>query len=184
MVKKKKSSQFLRSCIFDALMILLQEKRYEEITVSEITSKAGVSRMTYYRTYSSKEDIVIQYFKEKIADLSEKDPLFGKRSTEIWYETLLNFVYSEQDLMTKIQRTPELSKACQTYFVDLLQYLFRKYRDLDIDDPIVLYEIIYKAGAIYFLITKWIGDGFKVTPQVLLEWIKQYEHGSSIERPQ
>ncbi|WP_369528982.1 TetR/AcrR family transcriptional regulator, partial [Dubosiella newyorkensis] len=54
MVKKKKSSQFLRSCIFEALMILLQQKRYEEITVSEIANKAGVSRMTYYRTYSSK----------------------------------------------------------------------------------------------------------------------------------
>ena len=51
-------------------MILLQQKRYEEITVSEIANKAGVSRMTYYRTYSSKEDIVIQHFKEKLQEIT------------------------------------------------------------------------------------------------------------------
>lgn len=83
MVKKKKSSQFLRSCIFEALMILLQQKRYEDITVSEITSKAGVSRMTYYRTYSSKEDIIIQYFKEKVNALLEKEPEIGDEPTEV-----------------------------------------------------------------------------------------------------
>lgn len=74
-------------------MILLQQKRYEEITVSEIANKAGVSRMTYYRTYSSKEDIVIQHFKEKLQEITEIDPAIGKKPRIEWYRVLLEFVY-------------------------------------------------------------------------------------------
>ncbi len=116
MVKKKKSNQFLRSCIFEALMILLQQKKYDDITVSEITSKAGVSRMTYYRTYSSKEDIVIQHFKEMVTELKEKDPEIGNQPYEVWYKVLLDFVYSEQELMAYILRTPRSGQCVRIVF--------------------------------------------------------------------
>lgn len=184
MVKKKKSSQFLRSCIFEALMILLQQKRYEDITVSEITSKAGVSRMTYYRTYSSKEDIIIQYFKEKVNALLGKEPEIGDEPTEVWYRKCLHFVYDEPVLMTKIQQTPDLAKASQSYLIDLLQYMFRKYRNADLDDPVILNGLIYKAGGFIFVVSKWIRTGLKESPEEILEWIRKYEQQSSFEKPQ
>ena len=178
MVKKKKSNQFLRSCIFEALMILLQQKKYDDITVSEITSKAGVSRMTYYRTYSSKEDIVIQHFKEMVTELNEKDPEIGNQPYEVWYKVLLDFVYSEQELMAYILRTPVLASACESFLLDLGQYCLRKYRDLDLDDPYVLNWVMYKAGAFSFVVSRWIKNGFKETPEKILEWIVHYENES------
>ncbi len=53
-----------KDCIFTALISLMEQKEYKYITVTDIARKAGMSRMTYYRTYSSKEDILVQHFQK------------------------------------------------------------------------------------------------------------------------
>jgi len=42
-------------------MIIMKRKDFNEISITEITQKAGVSRMAFYRNYKSKEDIIINY---------------------------------------------------------------------------------------------------------------------------
>ena len=58
MGRKKISSDFLKECIADALFILLRTKSIESITVREITELANVSRITYYRNFTSKENVI------------------------------------------------------------------------------------------------------------------------------
>ncbi len=52
------SNKITRECIETALILLMSEKDYSNITISEIVQRAGVSRTAYYRNYSSKEDIL------------------------------------------------------------------------------------------------------------------------------
>lgn len=54
-------NQLIRESIFTALMILMEKKSFEEISITELAKKAGVSRMSYYRNYHSKEDIISLY---------------------------------------------------------------------------------------------------------------------------
>lgn len=68
MKRRNITNEFLKECIADALIKLLQEKPMENISISEITDLAGVGRSTYYRNFTSKEDI-----------LSFKLHLLGKR---------------------------------------------------------------------------------------------------------
>jgi AcrR family transcriptional regulator len=42
-----------RSWISEALMLLMDEKPYDKITVSDITEKAGIARQTFYRNYDN-----------------------------------------------------------------------------------------------------------------------------------
>ena len=44
MTRQRKTSEFLRTCIFEALMLLLDQKKYEDITISELAEKAGVGQ--------------------------------------------------------------------------------------------------------------------------------------------
>lgn len=60
MSAKNAANQLARECIVTALLQLLKEKPLSALSISEITSRAGVSRMTYYRNYKSKEDIFVQ----------------------------------------------------------------------------------------------------------------------------
>jgi AcrR family transcriptional regulator len=50
-----------KSWIFDALMLLMDAKPYNSITVSDITEKAGVSRQTFYYYYKDKTDIIVEH---------------------------------------------------------------------------------------------------------------------------
>lgn len=67
MDKKNTANQLAKECMVTALIQLLMEKNLSEITISELSRRAGVSRMTYYRNYTSKEDIFIQYLHEIFA---------------------------------------------------------------------------------------------------------------------
>lgn len=67
MARKKNSRDFLKECMADALFILLQTKSIEEITISEVTALANVSRITYYRNFTSKESM-IEFKLDKLID--------------------------------------------------------------------------------------------------------------------
>ena len=53
-------SELSRSWMCAALLQLMEEKPFNRISITEITKKAGVSRVTFYRHYTSKEDIFIK----------------------------------------------------------------------------------------------------------------------------
>ncbi len=50
-----------RRAIIEAFLGLLQEKRFSEITVTDIVARAGVARMSYYRNFDSKEQVIEAY---------------------------------------------------------------------------------------------------------------------------
>ena len=46
--------------IYSAFLQLLDKKHYDSISVCEICTKAGVSRMSFYRNFESKEDLTFK----------------------------------------------------------------------------------------------------------------------------
>ena len=70
--EKTTDHTLVKECIFTALILLMEQQDYDKITITDITKKAGVSRMTYYRLYSSKEDILLQQFSKIIQELTDK----------------------------------------------------------------------------------------------------------------
>ena len=53
-----------KECIVSALLQLIYIKPLSAITISELCKKAGVSRMTFYRNYNSKEEIFTKHLSE------------------------------------------------------------------------------------------------------------------------
>lgn len=56
----------IKECIFEAYLQLLEEQKSDSISITEITERAGVSRVSYYRNYSSKFDIIEDYLKDYV----------------------------------------------------------------------------------------------------------------------
>lgn len=59
MDKRLEANLRVKNSITDALFALMHEKSFAKITVTEIITRAGVARASYYRNYESKEDILI-----------------------------------------------------------------------------------------------------------------------------
>ena len=58
---------FTRMCIGEAVIRLLKNNNYDKIRVTAIARTAGVSRMTFYHYYETKEDALSDYFHEIVA---------------------------------------------------------------------------------------------------------------------
>ncbi|MBE6123330.1 MAG: TetR/AcrR family transcriptional regulator [Solobacterium sp.] len=65
---KSRGHFVVKDSLTEALLQLMSEKPFAEITVTELTDKAGISRATYYRNYSSKEEIISGFMTRMIDD--------------------------------------------------------------------------------------------------------------------
>ena len=87
------SNLFTKECICTALLTLMAVKTFEQITVTDIIKKAGVSKGGFYRNYKSKEDVLQQICEELfqyILEYMEEHRLY--ENTRQWFVEFFNNV--------------------------------------------------------------------------------------------
>lgn len=71
-MNNQQKNSYVKQKITEALLSLLEQKSLEDIAVSEITATAQVGRASFYRNYTSKEDVLRQYDRELIREWGQK----------------------------------------------------------------------------------------------------------------
>lgn len=70
---KSESKYYNTACLMDeALLVLLERKPYEYITVKEICEKAGVNRSTFYLHYENMNDLLSECLKYVAVNLKSR----------------------------------------------------------------------------------------------------------------
>ncbi|MDR1352861.1 MAG: TetR/AcrR family transcriptional regulator [Treponema sp.] len=102
--------QRTRSWIFEALMILMDEKPYKKITVSDITEKAGIARQTFYHNYDDKDDVVFEYVKNTMhTDLLKIETnQDSKKQNDIVLTFNHTYMVKHRDTLKKILSTADI----------------------------------------------------------------------------
>lgn len=59
MGRRAETTEYLKECIADALITLMQDNPIEKIKIQEITDLAKVGRVTYFRNFNSKTEVLI-----------------------------------------------------------------------------------------------------------------------------
>lgn len=62
MRRKSTTTEMMKSYIVDSLLLLMEQKDFQDITIGEIVKNAGVNRSTYYRHFKKKEDVISYFF--------------------------------------------------------------------------------------------------------------------------
>ena len=167
MDKRIKENIRVKNQIANAFFQLLEDCNEDEetITISQITSKAGVSRMAYYRNFKSKSNIVDYYLSEKL----QKD-LFIKLSKQFDFWSIeYGTVFWE---LMKSQRDTLLLLRKHGYGDSILSAFTKCNEELIGDMPhnsIERYKIYYAAGASYNATIHWLDNGCKEPPRSLAE---------------
>ena len=134
-------------CIYEALIRLMNKKQYQDITITDITKKAGVSRMAYYRNYTDKDEILLRrlrmYLDQAEADLQSKHDLSQK---EFW----MNFVQSQQtDSINDYILRAGLFEQSFSIHKDYLMRIYTTLFGLDPADQNTVMLIYQKLGSIF-----------------------------------
>lgn len=105
----------MKSYIADSLLILMEHKDFQSISIGEITEKAGVNRSTYYRHFGKKEDVIL-YFLDHLA----KTFLEWARPQNLPLEDYLTELYSHY-LRHKKQMLTIYKNGLSALFLDILR---------------------------------------------------------------
>ena len=98
----------LSGCIVQSLLLLLQDKSIEEISVKEIVEKAGVNRSTYYRHFGTKQDVIRHFYQLRLDEYLSC--VSANISTRSYFTGMFEFLLLEE-LNTRIAQVHGNSKA-------------------------------------------------------------------------
>ena len=87
----EESREFTRNCISAALIVLLNKDKLENITITQLCHVAGVSRMAFYRNYSSIDEVLVDKIKEYAMRLA------SQVGTDIYNNWVIIFKETEKD---------------------------------------------------------------------------------------
>lgn len=165
-------NQFVRMCIAKTLLRLMDEKNLEEITITELVKKANVSRMTFYKYYKSKQEVLEDYMYEIVNDYMED----AKRREDIGgfhdYSHICHCFQFFQQFESFIQT------LIHANMYSVIINALNDYMDLYVmpDYNRTRYDLYYYAGALCNTYIKWVESGMKESPEEIAEIVYRHLH--------
>ena len=158
--------QLTKEYIVESLFILMKNKNFHDITIQEITDKAGVNRSTYYRNFNSKEAI-IEFFLYNIMDnyIKEYATLKTDSIKTYLYTIFKHFYYYKSELL--LINKNELSYL----LLNVLNNKFNEIYNLNETDLGQQYKLYYHIGGIYNNYILWFSHDMRETPEELANLI-------------
>lgn len=157
-MKRNPTNMFVRDCMTQALFKLMKTKDFHDITVSALVKTAGVSRNSFYRNYSSMEDILRQYLAEQ---------------TKLWWDSYLSHLHPNiiEEIFLHLLDMQEvitlLYESGMSYL--LMEHIVRCGRESLTGELSNAYQTAYMSGGLCGLVNEWILRGMKETPREMQE---------------
>lgn len=159
MARRTETTEYLKECVADALIELMETTPLEKIKVQDITDRAGVGRVTYFRYFESKTDILSFKLMTLWYRWIEKHPYpheAGDYEHALWF---FSFCYSIRPLLTILHK--------QGKHIILLDVFLHYVTATVSDTGQERYLKMYTAFGMLGVVTEWIGSDFKETPAEL-----------------
>lgn len=177
-LRHDRRSQRTQQALIEALLALLAEKLYDEISINEIVDRANVGRSTFYAHYQTK-DALLQSGFERVLDLlaqhvnvggSEKDlrldttPLF--RHAQGHYELYRTLVWgSGYELLTR-----DGHAALSARLQDRLAPLLPGKPEPHVPLPVLAHSL---AGTLLLLLKWWLDHKMPYPPEQMDVFFQQ-----------
>ncbi len=169
------SNKLTKECLQMALIYLLNEKPIEKITITELVKRSGVSRTSFYRNYSSKEDIIIE-MEEQICQAISKSlssPDYQDNLRQ-WFLDCFQAVKDNASLFHLFLQT----NIAQETLKGLNSILESFHHPQTIKEH---YQILAIEGAFSSILTDWFINGMKEEVSFMADICESLIHGKTLQ---
>ena len=157
-------SRRTRKWLQEALLVLMKEKSFREIQITEIADRAQVSRPAFYLHFHSKEELLLSHvdavFEEFHTELSSEvaaDNIDRKKFSIMLFQYWER--YAETLRMVIQAGNPDiLLERLKEYVGVIIKEIAAKTRKPAIDPRLQELIVGYVAGGAYMLLTQWISN--------------------------
>lgn len=144
----------------ESLIELMKKKDFDKITNKDITSKAGLSDITIYRNFKTKEEIIKYYLK----DLFDSWRNTWQEDENIGYQ-IFSFFWKNKNIIDLLYKA-----KLQYLLIDNILELFGYKRE---DPDAIAYSKVTVAYLIFGWCCEWYKRGMKNTPEEMAQYFNQ-----------
>ena len=147
---------YIKDYITDSLLSLIKTSTLDKITITDIIKKAGVSRVSFYRNFASKEDILDKYLTNVTDNFIKSSNIsFKKDSLEPYFITLFTHLENHKNFAYSLYKSNCLY---------LIENQFRRIfyvKNPEYDN----YKKEFYVGGIFNIYRYWLINGCKETSE-------------------
>ena len=167
-LSNSEANKITRESICTALLELLQDKDFNEISVSELVRRAGVSRQSFYRNYKTKEDIVLEIERTVGWAVIEKmkDPVY-RNNPRKWYTDFFSIIKDNSAAVTLLLK----ADLFVTIFDKIPSYIESQ---METCGPELHYQIVGSMAAVHSVARDWFINGMKESEEDMADFCMRY----------
>ena len=161
------SHRLTRECIEQALVELLKTRKFQGITITDITNKAGVSRAAFYRNYDSREAVLralVSGGSEAIVAHMQECRTEGE--PRLFWKALFEGIAERADICKTLFQAGQGETLLEIYGEVLPDYPMKVYN-------LSPYHLHFWTGAIYNVTREWVLGGMKESIDEMADFLTQ-----------
>lgn len=175
--KRDRRNLKTESAIKEAFISLLKEKRFETITVKELTDRADIHRATFYDHY---EDIYNLY-RVMVGDiLDDIADIYAKKQPNTYYEfysEIIDYISQRLELArhvfinSRVDHNTTMLYEITSYLVDMTKKLWMNEYGIEEINLKLEYQAYYRVYGIIALVGHWISSDYSMPAEDLKKLI-------------
>lgn len=164
MTEPHTTNAVVKDSITQALLILMKNSPLSEISVTSIVQKAGVGRVSFYRNFKSKHDVLEQHLLNLIQEWGKEFESHG--DPNYFSESLFNHYYKNKDFYLLLYKHELSSMVYET-----IRHGTKIYES---QNSLERYGKSMIAGMLFGCIDEWMRQGMQETPEEMVTLWEQH----------
>ncbi len=169
------------SLMDEALLLLLEQKEFDRITVKELCQKAGVNRTTFYLHYENMNDLleetverINQRFKESLSVITPGDLSSEVLTSEKYLRPYLGFIKENRRAYRVIHLKDKLFQSQET-FESMYQTVFAPaLTHFGVSKQEQKYVFAFYTQGTVAIIGKWLEDNCRDDIDMIIDLIARH----------
>lgn len=161
MGRGNKTTEFLKECLSDALLRLMREKSFKNISIQEIADAAGVGRATWFRNFANKSEAItfklVQLWNRWI---DEHSVVVRDRFTLANAKDFFQFNFEIGHLLQVICKSNMQSAIYDAFYQIMMPQYGNSAKER--------YQMRFYSYGLFGLLDEWIKGGFQETPREMV----------------
>ena len=164
----KNTNEVVIESITQAMAAMIVEQRFDDISITDLVRRAGVSRNSFYRNFKDKDDVLRHYIE------GETDEWMGQRGwthivdpkeNKLRMEHLLTHMYEYRDFVAGLMRDRKMYLMASEFERVTKQNIGQYY------DP---WRLAFLIGGVYQLYVHWVETDYALPPREVAVLFSSY----------
>ncbi len=161
--------------ISEALLTIMKQYDFKEITITQISQEANLSRKTFYRLFSSKEDVLTFFFENLYGECLMQ--IKSRQVQHYWdiVQCYFDFCEERKSLLLLLKQHNLLTLLFEGSYKYAFQ-VFACIHTKEAADRFSLplpYMLAYSIGGMYSMLLKWVEGDMNIPSSLLISELKK-----------